>query len=145
MGSRMKRRSLPNQNIRYDPKLWQERTAYSQYLQPEAIGTRMRRWEPSHPPSFLSPLPPRGVVERVADVPIITRGRGERRRDLDTLTEACWATCENLEMEQPADPERRGRYAQPVEEAPAVGANLFGSAGYVASYAPWSLPPQPHV
>ena len=45
--------------MRYIPtpfhtKMWQERTAYSQYLQQEAIGTRMRRWErPIH--DFLAP------------------------------------------------------------------------------------------
>src|SRR5437588_12790980 len=35
-------RYLPGQ---VQTKLWQERTAYSQYLQQEAIGTRMRRRE----------------------------------------------------------------------------------------------------
>jgi hypothetical protein len=56
--------------MRYIPtpfhtKMWQERTAYSQYLQQEAIGTRMRRWErPIH--DFLAPYF-RGLIERATD------------------------------------------------------------------------------
>ena len=94
LGSYAEAGSFEGDNSRWNPlrylpgqvqtKLWQERTAYSQYLQQEAIGTRMRRWErPIH--DFLSPYL-RGVVERVADVPIIP-GDVQARRDLDTLTD----------------------------------------------------------
>jgi hypothetical protein len=73
--------------MRYIPtpfhtKRWQERTAYSQYLQQEAIGTRMRRWErPIH--DFLAPYF-RGLIERATDTPVIS-AEVEHRRDLDTL------------------------------------------------------------
>jgi hypothetical protein len=75
--------------MRYIPtpfhtKMWQERTAYSQYLQQEAIGTRMRRWErPIH--DFLAPYF-RGLIERTTDTPVIS-AEVEHRRDLDTLTD----------------------------------------------------------
>jgi hypothetical protein len=75
--------------MRYIPtpfhtKMWQERTAYSQYLQQEASGTRMRRWErPIH--DFLAPYF-RGLIERTTDTPVIS-AEVEHRRDLDTLTD----------------------------------------------------------
>jgi len=75
--------------MRYIPtpfhtKMWQVRTAYSQYLQQEAIGTRMRRWErPIH--DFLAPYF-RRLIERTTDTPVIS-AEVEHRRDLDTLTD----------------------------------------------------------
>ena len=75
--------------MRYIPtpfhtKMWQERTAYSQYLQQEAIGTRMRRWErPIH--DFLAPYF-RGLIERTTDTPVIS-AEVEHRRELDTPTD----------------------------------------------------------
>lgn len=120
-------RYLPGQ---MQTKFWQERTAYSQYLQQEAIGTRMRRWErPIH--DFLSPYI-RGVVERVADVSIIP-GDVKRRRDLDTLTDML-GYLRDLNGAA-TDPDHRGRYTSQSKRT-AVGANLFGSAGYVASTLP---------
>ena len=87
----------------------------------------MRRWErPIH--DFLSPYL-RGVVERVADVPIIPEDV-ERRRDLDTLTDML-GYLRDLNGAA-TDPEQRGRYTSQSKRT-AVGANLFGSAGYVAS------------
>ena len=70
LGSYAEAISFEGDNSRWNPlrylpgqvqtKLWQERTAYSQYLQQEAIGTRMRRWErPIHDFPFASYL--RGV------------------------------------------------------------------------------------
>jgi hypothetical protein len=120
-------RYLPGQ---VQTKLWQERTAYSQYLQQEAIGTRMRRWErPIH--DFLSPYL-RGVVERAADVAIIPEDV-QRNRDLDTLTDELGYL---RALKGAADsPERRGLYTS-QERRTAVGSNLFGSAGYVASTLP---------
>jgi hypothetical protein len=120
-------RYLPGQ---VQTKLWQERTAYSQYLQQEAIGTRMRRWErPIH--DFLSPYV-RGLVERVADVPIIP-GDVQDRRDLDTLTDVL-GYLRDLKGASD-DPDHRGRYTSQAKRT-AVGSNLFGSAGYVASTLP---------
>ena len=120
-------RYLPGQ---VQTKLWQERTAYAQYLQQEAIGTRMRRWErPIH--DFLSPYL-RGIVERVADVSIIPEDV-QRRRDLDTLTDQL-NYLRDLK-DAATDPEHRGRYTSQAKRT-AVGANLFGSAGYVASTLP---------
>ena len=81
--------------MRYIPtpfhtKMWQERTAYSQYLQQEAIGTRMRRWErPIH--DFLAPYF-RGLIERTMDTPVIS-AEVEHRRDLDTLTDMLAYLC----------------------------------------------------
>jgi hypothetical protein len=75
--------------MRYIPtpfhtKMWQERTAYSQYLQQEAIGNRMRRWErPIH--DFLAPYF-RRLIERTTDTPVIS-AEVEHRRELDTLTD----------------------------------------------------------
>ena len=68
----------------FHTKFAQERTALSQYIQQEAVGTRMRRWErPIH--DFLAPYL-RGVVERATGRYVIP-GDVERRRDLDTLTD----------------------------------------------------------
>jgi hypothetical protein len=120
-------RYLPGQ---VQTKMWQERTVYSQYLQQEAIGTRMRRWErPIH--DFLSPYL-RGVAERVADVAIIPEDV-QRNRDLDTLTDQL-AYLRGLNNAA-SDPEHRGRYTSQAKRT-SVGANLFGSAGYVASTLP---------
>lgn len=120
-------RYLPGQ---VQTKLWQERTAYSQYLQQEAIGTRMRRWErPIH--DFLSPYI-RGVVERVADVPIIPEDV-KRKRDLDTLSDDL-AYLRSL-RNSADDPENRGRYTSQGKRT-SVGANLFGSSSYLASTLP---------
>jgi len=120
-------RYLPGQ---VQTKLWQERTVYSQYLQQEAIGTRMRRWDrPIH--DFLAPYL-RGAVERVANVPMIPADV-QNRRDLDTLTDTL-GYLRNLK-DAATDPEHRGRYTSQAKRT-AVGANLFGSAGYVASTLP---------
>ena len=73
--------------MRYVPtpfhtKFAQERTALSQYIQQEAVGTRMRRWErPIH--DFLAPYF-RGAIARVTGEDVIPR-EVEHRRDLDTL------------------------------------------------------------
>jgi hypothetical protein len=77
----------PLNPMRYVPtpfhtKLAQERTALSQYIQQEATGTRMRRWDrPLH--DFLLPYL-RGAVARVTGEDIIP-GEIQHRRDLDTL------------------------------------------------------------
>jgi hypothetical protein len=75
--------------MRYIPtpihtKLAQERTALSQYIQQEAIGTRMRRWDrPIH--DFLAPYF-RGAIARVTGEDVIPT-EVKHRRDLDTLTD----------------------------------------------------------
>lgn len=62
----------------------QERTALSQYVQQEVVGTRMRRWDrPIH--DFLAPYV-RGAVARVTGADIIP-AEVEHKRDLDTLTD----------------------------------------------------------
>lgn len=79
----------PLNPMRYLPtpfhtKLAQERTALSQYIQQEAIGTRMRRWDrPIH--DFLAPYV-RGAVARVTGEDVIPK-EVQHRRDLDTLTD----------------------------------------------------------
>src|ERR1700739_4832243 len=66
----------------FHTKFAQQRTALSQYIQQEAVGTRMRRWErPFH--DFLMPYL-RGTAERLTGQNIIP-AEVEHRRDLDTL------------------------------------------------------------
>jgi len=75
--------------MRYIPspfhtKFAQQRTALSQYIQQEAVGTRMRRWaRPIH--DFLAPYV-RGAVARVTGADIIP-AEVEHKRDLDTLAD----------------------------------------------------------
>jgi hypothetical protein len=75
--------------MRYIPtpfhtKFAQQRTALSQYIQQEAVGTRMRRWErPIH--DFILPYV-RGAVARVTGADIIP-AEVEHKRDLDTLAD----------------------------------------------------------
>jgi hypothetical protein len=75
--------------MRYIPtpfhtKYAQERTALSQYMQQEATGTRMRRWErPIH--DFLAPYL-RGAIARVTGEDVIPQ-EVQHRRDLDTLAD----------------------------------------------------------
>jgi hypothetical protein len=79
----------PLNPMRYLPtpfhtKFAQQRTALSQYIQQEAVGTRMRRWErPLR--DFLAPYL-RGTVERLTGENIIP-AEVEHRRDLDTLAD----------------------------------------------------------
>ena len=68
----------------FHTKFAQERTALSQYIQQEAIGTRMRRWErPIH--DFLAPYL-RGTIARLTGQNIIP-SEVQHRRDLDTLAD----------------------------------------------------------
>ena len=68
----------------YHTKFAQDRTALSQYIQQEAIGTRMRRWNrPIH--DFLAPYL-RGAIARVTGEDVIP-GEVQHRRDLDTLAD----------------------------------------------------------
>jgi hypothetical protein len=74
-------RSLPTP---FHTKYAQERTALSQYVQQEAVGTRMRRWErPIH--DFLAPYL-RGAIARVTGEDVIPK-EVQHRRDLDTLAD----------------------------------------------------------
>jgi hypothetical protein len=68
----------------FHTKYAQERTALSQYIQQEAVGTRMRRWNrPLH--DFLLPYV-RGAVARATGQDIIPE-EVRHRRDLDTLAD----------------------------------------------------------
>ncbi len=68
----------------FHTKYAQERTALSQYIQQEAIGTRMRRWnQPLH--DFILPYV-RGAVARVTGEDAIPE-EVVHRRDLDTLAD----------------------------------------------------------
>lgn len=75
--------------MRYVPtpfhtKLSQQRSPLSQYIQQEAVGTRMRRWNrPLH--DFLLPYL-RGAIGRVTGAELIL-DEVEHRRDLDTVTD----------------------------------------------------------
>ncbi|MGB8030393.1 MAG: hypothetical protein WCF30_12110 [Terracidiphilus sp.] len=68
----------------FHTKFAQQRSPLSQYIQQEAVGTRMRRWNrPLH--DFLLPYQ-RGAIGRVTGTELIP-GEVEHRRDLDTLTD----------------------------------------------------------
>ena len=68
----------------FHTKFAQERTALSQYIQQEAIGTRMRRWDrPIH--DFLAPYF-RGAIARITGGDVIP-GEVQHRPDMDTLTD----------------------------------------------------------
>jgi hypothetical protein len=68
----------------FHTKFAQQRTALSQYIQQESVGTRMRRWErPIH--DMLAPWF-RGLVERATGIAVIPEDV-QRRRDLDTLSD----------------------------------------------------------
>jgi hypothetical protein len=68
----------------FHTKLAQQRTVLSQYIQQEAIGTRMRRWDrPIH--DFLAPYF-RGAIARVTGEDVIPK-EVQHRRDLDTLAD----------------------------------------------------------
>jgi hypothetical protein len=68
----------------FHTKLVQQRSPLSQYIQQEAVGTRMRRWDrPLH--DFLLPYL-RGAIGRVTGAEIIP-DEVHHRRDLDTLTD----------------------------------------------------------
>ncbi|HLJ79790.1 MAG TPA: hypothetical protein VKT75_20405 [Acidobacteriaceae bacterium] len=88
----------------FHTKLAQQRIALSQYIQQEAVGTRMRRWErPIH--DFLMPYL-RGAVSRVTGENIIP-SEVQHRRDLDTLADMLNYL---RDLSQAAsDPEHRGR------------------------------------
>jgi hypothetical protein len=68
----------------FHTKFAQQRTALSQYIQQESVGTRMRRWErPFH--DFLMPYL-RGTAERLTGQNVIP-AEVRHRRDLDTLAD----------------------------------------------------------
>jgi hypothetical protein len=121
--------------LRYIPtpfhtKLWQERTAYSQYLQQEVTGTRMRRWDrPIH--DFLSPYI-RGTVERITGKTVVSK-EAKHRRNLDTLVDMLSYLRALNQAEN--NPKARGRYTSQAKRT-AIGSNLFGSSSYLASTLP---------
>ena len=99
----------PLNPMRYLPtpfhtKFAQQRTALSQYIQQEVVGTRMRRWErPLH--DFLLPYL-RGAVARITGEDVIPE-EVQHRRDLDTLVDML----QFLRAEGQAGRERHGKAA----------------------------------
>lgn len=112
--------------LRYIPspghsKLWQERTALSQYQQQEIEGARLRRWQrPIH--DFLNPYI-RGTYRRVVGDPGIPSDI-QKKRDFNTMTDML----NYLRDLQQGYTNKTGRTA--------IGANLFGDVSYVASTLP---------
>ena len=96
----------------FHTKYAQRRTALSQYIQQEAVGTRMRRWErPIH--DFLAPYL-RGAIARVTGEDVIPE-EVQHRRDLDTLTRlGPFPAPHNISM-----PRAGGRPARPEHSASA--------------------------
>ncbi len=94
--------------MRYIPtpfhtKYAQERTALSQYMQQEATGTHMRRWErPIH--DFLAPYL-RGAIARVTGEEVIPE-EVQHRRDLDTLADMLQYL--RAESQAASDPGKKG-------------------------------------
>ena len=68
----------------YHTKLWQERTAYDQYISQEVVGTRMRRWDRPFD-DFASPYT-RGIINKLTGEKIMAETTVVRR-DLDTLAD----------------------------------------------------------
>lgn len=98
----------------FHTKFAQERTALSQYIQQEEIGTRMRRWEwPIH--DFLAPYL-RGAIARVTGEDVIPE-ETQHRRDLDTLTDMLTYLRSLSQAE--SDPEHRGRIIRKTRSRPA--------------------------
>ena len=92
----------------FHTKLAQERTALSQYIQQEAVGTRMRRWQrPLH--DFLLPYL-RGAVARVTGEEVIPK-EVRHRRDLDTLADRDKNTRSHSSLRPAADFRIRSRAA----------------------------------
>jgi hypothetical protein len=114
----------------FHTKLAQQRTAYGQYVQQEAIGTRMRRWDrPIH--DFLIPYL-HGAIAKVTGVDEVPK-EVKRRRDLDTTVDMLTYL---RDLQEASDnPEEAGRYTSQSKRTN-IGANLYGSAGYVASTLP---------
>jgi hypothetical protein len=122
----------PLNPMRYVPtqfhaKVAQQRTVLEQYIQQEAVGTRMRRWErPLH--DFLAPYL-RGAVNRMTGVKVISKDV-QYRRELDTTIDMLgYLRGLHLAAEEPGE---RGTYISQSKRT-ITGANLFGDTGYVAS------------
>lgn len=106
----------------YHTKFAQDRTALSQYIQQEAIGTRMRRWNrPIH--DFLAPYL-RGAIARVTGEDVIP-GEVQHRRDLDTL-----ADIKNQVPPRPAHINFPALARETCPSAPALSGSVWLSGEY---------------
>ena len=103
-------------------KLWQERTAISQYIAQEVAGTRMRRWHrPIH--DFVGPYL-RGTAKRLTGKRILPRDV-QFRRDLNTLADELQYLRGKVNPAYTSQSKRTS-----------VGANMFASPIFVASTLP---------
>jgi len=114
----------------FHTKLAQERTALSQYIQQESVGTRMRRWDrPLH--DFLGSYL-RGTIDRLTGIKVIPKDV-QYRRDLDTTTDMLgYLRGLHLAAQEPGN---RGAHLAQAKRT-ITGGNLFGDPGYVASMLP---------
>jgi very-short-patch-repair endonuclease len=112
----------------YHTKLWQERTAYDQYVSQEVVGTRMRRWDRPFD-DFASPYL-RGAVNKATGIKMMSETTLQRR-DLNTLTDqlkylrALHNIAEDTGDEYTRDTRRSN-----------IGTNLLASPIFVASTIP---------
>jgi very-short-patch-repair endonuclease len=112
----------------YHTKLWQERTAYDQYVSQEVVGTRMRRWDRPFD-DFIGPYA-RGLVNKTTGIKLLSNITTQRR-DLDTLADqlkyvrALHNIAEGGGDEYTSDTRRTN-----------IGTNLLASPIFVASTIP---------
>jgi very-short-patch-repair endonuclease/endonuclease YncB( thermonuclease family) len=112
----------------YHTKLWQERTAYDQYVSQEVVGTRMRRWDRPFD-DFASPYL-RGALNKATGIKVMSEATLQRR-DLNTLADqlkylrALHNIAEDTGDEYTRDTRRTN-----------IGTNLLASPIFVASTIP---------
>lgn len=114
----------------FHTKYWNERTALALYQEQEVYGSRMRRWQrPFH--DMVAPWA-RGMYKRLTGETLIPE-EAQHRRDVDTLVDEL----DYLRgyVQAAAHPDARGRYTSQTKRTN-IGANLFGSPGFVATTLP---------
>ena len=114
----------------FHTKYWNERTALSLYQEQEVYGARMRRWQrPFH--DMVAPWA-RGLYRRVTGQTVIPE-EVQYRRDIDEAVDELDYLRGQIQVA--ANPTGRGRYTSQSKRTN-IGANLFGSPGFVATTLP---------
>ena len=114
----------------YHTKLWQERSALSQYIDQETVGTRMRRWD-KPVKDFLAPYY-HGMLHRVSGDVFIPESTVEKR-NLNTMVDML-EYLRDLNIASTSAGER-GKYTTKASRT-AIGANLTGSTMFLGSTLP---------
>jgi hypothetical protein len=114
----------------FHTKYWNERTALALYEEQEVYGARMRRWQrPFH--DMVAPWA-RGLYRRITGTALVPP-EVEHRREMDSLVDEL----DYLRgyIQAAAHPQAKGRYTSQTKRTN-VGANLFGSPGFIATTLP---------